>query len=126
MRLFFSLFLILFLCGCGSRPLPAFLTPGDQQLFVQGMAELDTRGDPPAAFASLQKTHPESPWTNQARTISKLLETTQRQQKSIRRLKRDKNFYRRENKSLHQKIESLETDREKLKQLLIDLERRGN
>lgn len=126
MRLFFCLFLILFLCGCASRPLPAFLTPADQQLFVQGMAELDAQGDPPEAFVSLQQSHPESLWANQARTISELLETTQKQQKSISRLKRDKSYYRRENKALQQQIELLETDREKLKRLLIDLERRGD
>ncbi|ABA89529.3 hypothetical protein Pcar_2290 [Syntrophotalea carbinolica DSM 2380] len=125
MRFLFYLFLIFFLCGCASRPLPAFLTPDDQQLFVQGMTDLDLQGDPPAAFASLQQSHPESPWTNQARTVSELLETTHKQQKSIDRLKRAKNFYRRENKVLHRKIDSLEADRQKLKQLLIDLERRG-
>lgn len=125
MRVLFYLYLLFLLCGCASRPLPAFLTPNDQQLFVQGMADVDVSAGTPVAFVTLQQNYPESPWTKQAQMISVLLETIQDQQMSIRRLERDKASYRQENKALQQKIDSLETDRNKLKQLLIDLERRG-
>lgn len=125
MRVLSYLCLMLLLCGCASRPLPAFLTPKDQQLFVQGMSELDAKQELPAAFVTLQKDYPQSPWAKKAQTISQLLETIEKQQKSLGRLERDKAFYRQENKVLQQKIQSLEADRKKLKQLLINLEKRG-
>ncbi len=125
MRVLSYLCLLLLLCGCAARPLPAFLTPKDQQLFVQGMAEVEVNVVSPAAFVTLQRTYPNSPWAQKAQTISVLLETIRGQQKSLRRLERDKASFRQENKALQQKIDSLEADRKKLKQLLIDLERRG-
>ncbi len=125
MRVLSYLCFLLILCGCVSRPLPAFLTPRDQQLFVMGMAEVDAKMETPAAFVTLQQTYPESPWTEKAQSISALLETIRGQQKSLGRLERSRAAYRQENKVLQQKIDALEADRKKLKQLLIELERRG-
>jgi septal ring factor EnvC (AmiA/AmiB activator) len=125
MRVLFYLYLLVLLCGCASQPLPAFLTPRDQQLFVQGMAEVNAKRELPAAFTTLKKTYPESPWTQKAQAISALLETIRSQQKSIARLERDKASFRQENKALQQKNEVLENDRKKLRQLLIDLEKRS-
>jgi len=125
MRVSSYLCLLLLLCGCAARPLPSFLTPKDQQLFVQGMVELEANVEKPAAFVTLQQVYPQSSWTQKAQTISALLETIRDQQKSLSRLERDKASYRQENKTLKQKIDSLEADRKKLKQLLIDLEKRG-
>lgn len=125
MRVLSYLCFLLILCGCASRPLPEFLIPKDQRLFVLGMAELDASPETPAAFDTLQQTYPESPWTQKALTISALLETIRAQQKSLNRLERAKDSCRQENKSLQQKIDSLEADRKKLKQLLIDFEKRG-
>lgn len=125
MRVLFSVCLLLSFCGCAYRPLPAFLTPKDQQLFVQGVAELDAKAKSPAAFSTLQQIYPESPWTQKAQAIIELQETIHDQQKRLNRLKGDTAHYRQENKVLQQKINSLEADRNKLKQLLVELERRG-
>gem|GEM_PF-6665183 len=89
------------------------------------MVELEANVEKPAAFVTLQQVYPQSSWTQKAQTISALLETIRDQQKSLSRLERDKASYRQENKTLKQKIDSLEADRKKLKQLLIDLEKRG-
>lgn len=89
------------------------------------MAEVDANLETPAAFVSLQQTYPESPWTQKAQAISALLETIRDQRKGLNRLERARASCRQENKALKQKIDSLEADRKKLKQLLIDFERRG-
>lgn len=125
MRLFCCFCLITLLGGCASRPLPDFLTPRDQQLFVQGMDAMANGGDFSATFDTLQKNWPESPWSHRAQKITDLHGTIENQQKTIDRLSRDKTVLRRENKDLQQKLQTLESDREKLRRLLIDLERRG-
>ncbi len=125
----FSLFLLLTACTAGSLPLR--LTPADQQLFVLGMEELDAKEGILDAFATLQQHYPDSLWTTKAQTIQKLLETIQKQQKSIRRLSESQLNSNKQNQKLLQQIDSLENDlealeaeRTKLRQLLIDLEQR--
>jgi len=113
-----------------------WLIPADQQLFVQGIEGVDTTGEVPEAFATLQQNYPDSPWTAKAQAIQTLLETIHEQQKTIKglkkRLKEGQTTNRKQNQKLQQQIEALETDlqtlgveRTKLRQLLIDLEQRG-
>lgn len=113
-----------------------WLIPADQQLFVQGIEGVDTTGEVPDAFATLQQRYPDSPWTAKAQAVQSLLETIQKQQKAIKGLqqglKESKTDSRKQNEKLQLQIESLETDletleveRTKLRQLIIDLEQRG-
>lgn len=136
MRLLFFLSLLVLLTACAGGSFPVWLTPADQQLFVQGMEGFDATGEVPDAFAVLQQNYPDSPWTARAQAIQELLEAIQKQQKTIKglkqRLKESQTASRKQHQKLQQQIESLETDlealgaeRTKLRQLLIDLEQRG-
>ena len=109
-----------------------WLIPADQQLFVQGIEGVDTTGEVPEAFATLQQNYPDSPWTAKAQAVQSLLETIQKQQKTLQQLKDRQTASRKQNQKLQEQIQLLETDletleveRTKLRQLLIDLEQRG-
>lgn len=125
MRLLVYFCLITLLGGCASQTYPAFLTPRDQLLFVQGMDEIAAGEDYTATFTTLQETWPESPWTQKAQNISALLDKIRKQQQTIDRLTREQTVCRRQNKALRLKAEALQSDREKLRRLMIDLEKRG-
>lgn len=132
MRLLLCLFLLILLTACTGTSRPMWLTPADQQLFVLGMEALDSGEGLPAAFATLQGRYPDSPWSTKAHTIQALLDTIENQQKVIKRLKKSQSVSDKQNQKLRQQIASLETDlktleteRTKLRQLLIDLEQRG-
>lgn len=109
-----------------------WLTPADQQLFVLGMDEFNTKDGMPDAFAMLQQQYPDSPWTAKAQTIQTLLQDIQKQQQIVKRLQASQADSRKQNQKLQQQIEALESDlktleaeRTKLRQLLIDLEQRS-
>jgi len=125
MRFWFYPCFLLLLCGCATTPFFAPSTPADQQLFVQGMEEVNLQGDLPPAFSSLQETYPDSPWVPMVETVKELLTTIREQQQAINRLESEKAASRKEKVALKQQKESLGTDLNKLKRLLIDLERRG-
>ncbi|OEU52874.1 MAG: hypothetical protein BA871_13945 [Desulfuromonadales bacterium C00003096] len=132
MRLFLCLSLLLLLTACTAGFLPRWLIPADQQLFVQGIEGVDTIGEVPDAFATLQQRYPDSPWTAKAQAVQSLLETIQKQQKTLQQLKDRQTASRKQNQKLQEQIQLLETDletleveRTKLRQLLIDLEQRG-
>lgn len=126
MRLLLYLCFLFVLCGCNTLSLPTVFVPMDQQLFVQGMDEVDAKGGIPDAFATLQQNYPKSPWTHRAQTVIGLLDTIRNQQNNINRLKNEINPCRHKNEEFQKKIESLEIEREKLRRLLIDMEsRRG-
>ncbi len=132
MRLFLCLSLLFLLTACTGGSLPVWLTPADQQLFVQGMDEIDAKGEVPDAFATLQQRYPDSPWTAKAQAVQGLSETIRQQQQALKRLKGSQAASRKQNQKLQRQIESLESDlealeieRTKLRQLLIDLEQRG-
>lgn len=80
----------------------------------------------------LQNRYPDSPWSDRLRTVQTLLGTIQEQQKTIKRLKKCQEVSSKQKQRLLQQVASLETDletmeveRTKLRQLLIDLEQRG-
>ncbi|APG24027.1 hypothetical protein [Syntrophotalea acetylenica] len=125
MRLLCCLCLALLVGGCASRPMPGLFTPRDQQLFVQGMDDLLAHRHPSPAFAALQQDWPESPWTRKSLEIAELVKTIQTQQKAIDQLRRDQANRVRLQNTLQAKVKTLENEREKLRQLLIDLETRG-
>lgn len=117
------LFLVLF-SGCNFVSPAIGLSPSDKDLFLRGMDELNVRGNPPATFALLQESSPESPWAQRARKINELLETVRSQQKSIERLEREKKSCGKDIEKLRKKVDELEKERKKLREVLIDLEKR--
>ena len=125
MRKVFYGCLVILLCACKSGSIPVPAPPPDQLLFYQGLDELDVRknGLPPA-FDTLQKGYPDSPYALYVRSVGQLLERLQSQQQVINQLTRERNAWRDEKKELQQAIDALENDRRRLRQLLIDLERR--
>lgn len=131
MRLFLCISLLIFLTSCTGVSTPMWMTPADQQLFVQGMDEFEIKEEEPEAFDMLQDRFPESPWSAKAHTIQTLLDTIENQRKVIQELKKCQKVNGKKNQKLLQQIASLETDletleseRTKLRQLLIDLEQR--
>jgi hypothetical protein len=125
MRFWFYPCFLLLLGGCTTTSFFAPSTPADQQLFVQGMEEVNLQGDLPPALSALQETYPESHWVPMAETVKKLLTTIREQQQVINRLESEKAASRKDKAALKQQKESLEKDLGRLKRLLIDLERRG-
>lgn len=125
MRKVFYGSLLILLCACKSGSIPVPAPPPDQVLFYQGLDELDGRknGLPPA-FDALQKEYPDSQYARHARLVGQLLERLQSQQQVINQLTRERNAWRDEKKELQQTIDALENDRRRLRQLLIDLEKR--
>ena len=123
-KVFYGCLLIL-LCACKSGSIPVPGPAPDQVLLYQGLDELDGRknGLPPA-FDTLQKEYPDSPYALYVRSVGQLLERLQSQQQVINQLTRERNAWRDEKKELQQAIDALENDRRRLRQLLIDLERR--
>ncbi len=126
MRLFLCMLLLLPLGACTSVPPPQLLIPAAQQLFVQGLEQVDAGAVKPAAFATLQQAHPASPWAQRAHTVQQLLQTIDDQQQRIDSLQREQRTCRQNDKLLRQQKEALEGDLQRLKQLLIDLETRRN
>jgi hypothetical protein len=125
MRFWFYPCFLLLLGGCTTTPFFAPSTPVDQQLFVQGMEEVNLQRDVPPAFSALHETYAESPWVPMAETVKELLTTIREQQQVINRLESEKAASRKEMAALKQQKDSLAKDLDKLKRLLIDLERRG-
>ena len=123
-KVFYGCLLIL-LCACKSGSIPVPGPAPDQVLLYQGLDELDGRknGLPPA-FDTLQKEYPDSPYARHVRSVGQLLERLQSQQQVINQLTRERNAWRDEKKDLQQTIDALENDRRRLRQLLIDLEKR--
>jgi chromosome segregation ATPase len=109
-----------------------WLTSADRQLFVQGMEDLAAKEEMPDAFAMLQQHYPDSLWTAKAQTIQALLQEIQKQQRTVKDLRAKQAVSLKQNQQLQQQVESLqnelevlESERTKLRQLLIDLEQRG-
>jgi hypothetical protein len=125
MRKVFYGSLLILLCACKSGSIPMPAPPPDQVLFYQGLNELDGRknGLPPA-FDALQKEYPDSPYALHVRSIGLILERMHGQQQVINQLTRERIAWRDEKKDLQQTIDALENDRRRLRQLLIDLEKR--
>lgn len=127
MRLTLCLMLLsLLLSACTSVSFSPLRTPADQQLFIQGLEQIDAGESKPAAFATLQQDHPASPWTPRAHTVQQLLQTIQAQQQRVDHLQREQHVCRQRDVALRQQKEALEGDLQRLKQLLIDLETRRN
>jgi hypothetical protein len=124
MRFLLIIGLLIILCGCTSGLPFAFSTPRDQELFLRGMDELKAGQEMPEAFNTLEKSYPDSPWTERSRTLTDLVSSVKNQQASVRRLERDLSTCRQENGSLEQQKKILENGLAKLKRLLIDLEKR--
>jgi peptidoglycan hydrolase CwlO-like protein len=124
MRFLSCLFFLVLFSGCNFASSAIGLSASEKDLFLQGMDELDVRGNPPATFSLLQESSPESPWAQRARKVNELLGTVQSQQKSIERLEREKRSCRQDNEKLQKKVDELEEERKKLREVLIDLEKR--
>ncbi len=98
---------------------------------MQGLSEFEPEGELPEPFALLQQRCPDSPWAAKARDLQALAETVRQQQQTVNQLQESQQSIRKQNQELQQQIETLqgqlqglESERAKLRQLLIDLEQR--
>ncbi len=108
------------------------MIPADEQLFIQGMSEFDAGENLPASFRTLQQKHPDSPWSQKVGLLQQLVQKMEEQQQTAQQLEQKLTTSGRRNQHLENQIESLqkdldslETERKKLRQLLIDMEQRG-
>lgn len=132
LRLVLSLLAILHLAACATNPLARFVIPADEQLFIQGMSEFDAGESLPAPFTTLQQEYPDSPWNPKVLLLQQLVQSIEKQQQTVQQLEQKLTASGRQNqllenqiKSLQKDLDSLETERKKLRQLLIDMEQRG-
>lgn len=118
------LILILTLLLTGGCAAVNRLVPGTADtattLFIQGVHEVAVDGKSPA-FEKLGKDFPESPLNAEARA---LLDRTREQNARLAVLQQDKARCRRDYDQLMQKNSQLQADQEKLKNLMIEIERR--
>jgi hypothetical protein len=118
------LILILTLLLTGGCSTVKSLVPGTADramaLFVRGVHEVAEGGQSPA-LEKLRTKYPESPWNEEARI---LLDMTKEQNSRLAALQQDKTRCRRDNDQLKQKNSQLQADQEKLKNLMIEIERR--
>ncbi|ALC17458.1 hypothetical protein DSOUD_2708 [Desulfuromonas soudanensis] len=89
-------------------------------LFIQGVHEVAEGGKSPA-FETLRKDYPDSPWNAEARA---LLDMMKEQSQRLAKLQQDKTRCRRDYDQLMQKNNQLQADQEKLKNLMIEIEKR--
>lgn len=132
MRLLLGFLAILLLAACATGSLSRFVTPADEQLFIQGMSEFDAGEKLPPSFRTLQQEHPASPWSQKVHLLQQLVQKIKEQQQTVQQLEQKLTNSGRRNQhletqleSLEKDLDSLETERKKLRQLLIDLEQRG-
>ena len=107
---------VVLVAACGFLPKgPETRLPADK-LFLQAMNEISAAA-PGAAFETLRRDYPDSPWAVHAQAIAELARTRDAQGDRIQTLKQEKSRLLQENRKL-------KDDLEKLKALVIDTERR--
>ncbi|MEZ4485228.1 MAG: hypothetical protein R2864_11810 [Syntrophotaleaceae bacterium] len=106
--------------------------PGRSAAVHPGPGNFAADGEAPEAFSALQQRFPESPWTAKARVVLSLQENLRQQRQTVNRLQASQQAVSKRNQELQQQVEALQKDlqtleleRTKLRQLLIDLEQRG-
>ncbi len=130
-RLWFWLLAALLLNGCAARGLFENRMADDERLFLQGLQVFPGEGERPADFERLSEAYPESPWNAKVRELEILAEQSAERGRKILQLEREvaalQNRQRRQQQQIEElkkELTGLETERQKLRQLLIDMEQR--
>jgi hypothetical protein len=119
MRCIFRLLLLAlaaFPTACSSLPKGPGDRPPEHQLFLQAVDETSSAAPGPALEA-LRRDYPDSPWTAKAQGFADLNRTRETLEIKIQTLQQDKNRLLQENRKLKE-------DLDKLKKLVIEMEKR--
>jgi hypothetical protein len=118
--------LLLGAAGCVSIVPMVHTDPVDpsEALFVQ-VLEAPVHQRAADAMAQLESDYPQSPWTSRARTVDDLLKSRDALQRRIRDLERKSSDQAQKNRTLEGEVERLLGDLEKLKQIIIEMEKRS-
>lgn len=101
-------------------PPPAAPTPAEQPLFLQVIDEL-VNDRPPTALVELERLYPQTPQTEHARTLA---DAFAKRQQQITQLQKEKSRCQLEKDRLSKDFRQLQEDQEKLRKLVIDMEKR--
>lgn len=93
-------------------------------LFHRGAEEL-AAGKEPQSLTTLIRRYPESPWTQRALSLSRLADEQKRLGDQLRSLEAEVSRSRREGKQKDEELARLRQDLERLKQLVIEMEKRA-
>jgi hypothetical protein len=113
---FLLLSLAVFPAACSSLPGGTGHRPPEHLLFLQALDETSSAA-PGTALERLRRDYPDSQWTAKALTIADLNRTRETLENKNQSLQQDKNRLLQENRKL-------KDDLEKLKKLVIDMEKR--
>lgn len=130
--------LLLAATACTPTIIPLTLKDPAEPLFVQVLE--GTAAERTEALAKMRKEHPESPWTGRARTATDLLRARDALAQKLKQAEQEKGaalqergaalqekaLCLQENQALHQEAARLREDLEKLKMLLINMEKRSS
>jgi hypothetical protein len=102
--------------ACSSLPKGQRERPPEHQLFLQAVDETSSAA-PGTALETLWRDYPDSPWTAKAQGFSDLSRTRESLEIKVQTLQQDKNRLLQENRKL-------KDDLDKLKKLVIEMEKR--
>jgi hypothetical protein len=105
-----------FSTACSSLPKSPGDRPPEHQLFLQAVDETSSAA-PGTVLDTLRRDYPDSPWTAQAQALADLSQAREALEIKIQTLQQDKNRLLQENRKLKE-------DMDKLKKLVIDMEKR--
>jgi len=120
------LMLTLFLisgCAVAGKPSPEPSSP-ETALFTQGLREMRASGKAPS-FERLAAEHPGSTWNEEAQTLLDMAKEMKELNSRMAILQQEKARCQRDGDLLKQENNQLKTDQEKLKNLIIEIERRA-
>lgn len=122
--------LMLSAAACSPTIVPLTLRDPAEPLFVRVLE--GTASERAEALAAMKKEHPDSPWTSRARTAAELLRTRDTLQQKVKQaehekgaLQQEKTVCQQDYQGLQQESSRLREDLDKLKKLLIDMEKRA-
>lgn len=108
--------LAVFPTACSSLPKIPGGQPPEHQLFLQAVDETPSE-DRGAALEALRRDYPDSPWAAKAQALADLNQTCETLESKVQNLQQDKNRLLQENRKLKE-------DLDKLKKLVIEMEKR--
>jgi uncharacterized protein YlxW (UPF0749 family) len=114
------LFLALLASGCPSPRLSPSATAPAEQLFLDVVADL-ANDRAPAAMVELERLYPQSQATASART---LVDAFAKLQQQVTQLQKEKSRCQQEKDRLSKDLRQLQEDQEKLRKLVVDMEKR--
>jgi hypothetical protein len=116
--------LIPLFCLAAAGCLPAVGKPSAATLFSQGVEEV-AAGREPQSLTALVQLHPQSPWAERARVLTALSEEHQRLLERAQSAERELANCRRDARQNEGELGRLRQDLEKLKKLVIEMEKRA-